>query len=328
MSNSIAVGGVGATPSVDDVFKVARGELTVTLDPTAIGRVRKESPTPKNFVAEEASPVPADGLSTSLSREHARAALYVRTLGLITGKSGVRDSVIKALVELLNSRSHLAMPAGATDASVLQAAASCMYGVGTVFGEACEPLEVSSAISQLPSPALSLDERAQLCSGMPVTAGVLSVGVVRVSVLLSAFVPIVALSAEALRANMSSLEASNLESVQQRHPTAVAEELSTALDGSKLINPRKGGAGNAACITQVRSLRSPADHLPQCEYWGLIDIGAVSTPPTCTTLPAVEFLPHMHSTRAGCVERTGLFSVRTRRTRTHSLPLHAMTNGQ
>lgn len=273
MSNSIAVGGVGATPSVDDVFKVARGELTVTLDPTAIGRIRKESPTPKNFVAAEASPVPADGLSTSLSREHARAALYVRTLALITGKSGVRDSVIKALVELLNSRSHLAMPAAATDASVLQAAASCMFGVGTVFGEACEPLEVSSAISQLPSPALSLDERAQLCSGMPVTAGVLSVGVVRASVLLSAFVPIVALSAEALRANMSSLEASNLESVQQRHPTAVAEELSTALDGSKLINPRKGGAGSAACITQVCSLRSPAadDLLTTCHN---IHIGA------------------------------------------------------
>lgn len=113
------MGGIGATPSLDDVVSVARGHQ-IALDTAGSERIKKESPPPKSFDPEPAAAADASQQSAAavtesngaaaagpswpahLSHKQARAVLFTRLLSLMNGKSGVRLQLADFLKELLN----------------------------------------------------------------------------------------------------------------------------------------------------------------------------------------------------------------------------------
>ena len=99
----VVVGGVGASLSLDDIARVARGEQ-VAIDTAAAERIKKESPAPakgilsvpppSNEPSEESSQTRVARVTDveppiSLTREQARAACLARLMSLVNGHSKV-----------------------------------------------------------------------------------------------------------------------------------------------------------------------------------------------------------------------------------------------
>jgi hypothetical protein len=179
------VGGVGATPSLDDVVSVASGHA-IALDGAAAERIKKESPPPKLFEPEPVEPqtpgsskaaattaaagsaagfaaggatdvvagaaaaaaaAAGPGWPSCLSREQARAAIVTRLLSIMNGKSGVRLQLADFLKDLLNKDLLPALPA-ADDHAALTALADACKGLGHVI-----PPPQPAALPALPSSA-------------------------------------------------------------------------------------------------------------------------------------------------------------------------------
>ena len=118
------VGGVGAQPGLEDVVRVARGELAVVLDTAACERIKKESPPPakaRDAGDEDDDPAPpaqeaAADYSGSLTVEQLRAALLARLLPLVNGRSKVDTTRLRMiqwlhqLQQLLASNSYTCLP--------------------------------------------------------------------------------------------------------------------------------------------------------------------------------------------------------------------------
>ena len=101
-ARQLVVGGVGTLPGLEDVVRVARGELAVVLDTAACERIKKESPPPRKASEEDEDDAPAavvreaaangsDGGSGQLTIEELRAALLARLLPLVNGRSKVQS---------------------------------------------------------------------------------------------------------------------------------------------------------------------------------------------------------------------------------------------
>lgn len=111
----VVVGGVGASLSLDDIARVARGE-EVVIDTAAAERIKKESPapskgapsvpTPSNEPSEVPTltgevPVTDAGTTVSLSGEQTRAAVLARLMSLVNGHSKVSPPHQRLMASLI-----------------------------------------------------------------------------------------------------------------------------------------------------------------------------------------------------------------------------------
>lgn len=187
------------------VLAVVQG-AEVVLDGVAAQRVKKESPPPKAFQAEE--PPTAAPTGPPLDRAQTRAALFFKLLSLVNGRSGVRLAVAEALVALLNSGVLPALPDADADADSLAALAAFLQGVGACVLEAGEKVDAPSALAKAgleSAPGLSAQERSVLTDGQSCAAGTAALCCGAGRQLLAAANAVAALSAEALQADVSLL---------------------------------------------------------------------------------------------------------------------------
>lgn len=202
----VILGGAGATFSLDELLKVVHGN-EVALDHAAAERVKKESPPPKAFQAEQAPAAApaADGSGPWLDGPQARAALLYKLLSLINGRSKVRLAVVEALAALLNSHVTPALPASDADCAALAALAAALQGVGSTLGSggrAAGGLADALAAAGLAAPGLSTAERAVVEDGLSASGGSGAICVQAGKLLLAVANSVAALGAEALQAEV------------------------------------------------------------------------------------------------------------------------------
>lgn len=204
----LTVGGIGATPGLDDVVSVARGHQ-IALDAAGSERIKKESPPPKSFEPEPASDTPAAAVTDNssqdpwpacLSNQQARAVLITRLLSLMNGKSGVRLQLAEFLKELLNKDIIPSLPA-ADDRSALAAVANACKGEG-ITASSQQPFGAAAEAAGISPPGISAAERAAVTSGAAAAAGVGSLMIVAGRQLLTAVTAVSALSCEAAGAQV------------------------------------------------------------------------------------------------------------------------------
>ncbi|KAG1650462.1 hypothetical protein FOA52_005733 [Chlamydomonas sp. UWO 241] len=230
---SLTIGGVGATPSLDDVVRIAGGQ-PVVLDTNACDRIKKASPPPKAFQAEPA-PAPgsddASAAAAGLLPRQARAVVATKLLSLVNGSSGVRLQVCQYLAELLNSGVVPRLPAVETDAGLLSALADACHGAGAsaATGDASAPGD---------APGLSAAERAVLEGGASGSAGVACLAVAAARQLLALAPAVAALSIEAAGAPVKPFDTAVINAQGYKSAAAVADELRTLLEGSKRAGVR------------------------------------------------------------------------------------------
>lgn len=202
--HAVICGGAGATTTLEQVVAVAGG-AQVALDSAALGRLKKESPAPKAFQAEEPPAAPADGSGAALERPQARAALYYKLLALVNGRSGVRPVVAEAIGALLNAGGAPRLPAADSDAPALAALAALLQGVGAAEAADGSQLSASEALAAagVEAPGLSSAERAVLIDGQGAAAGTAALCVQAGKLLLASANAVAALAAEALQADVS-----------------------------------------------------------------------------------------------------------------------------
>ena len=96
-----SVGGIGTQPTLDDVVRVAHGQL-VALDPAGADRVKKLSPPPKQFQAEAWTDASSQqtGSGGQLNVPQIRAIVAVKLLALMNGRSAVRLQVCEFLSQV------------------------------------------------------------------------------------------------------------------------------------------------------------------------------------------------------------------------------------
>ena len=96
-----SVGGIGTQPTLDDVVRVAHGQL-VALDPAGADRVKKLSPPPKQFQAEAWTDASSQQTASGgqLNVPQIRAIVATKLLALMNGRSGVRLQVCEFLSQV------------------------------------------------------------------------------------------------------------------------------------------------------------------------------------------------------------------------------------
>ena len=200
MSSKAYIVGLGA-PTLAEAFKVASG-MCVDLDTAAASRMKKESPAPKSFNAETTPNAPILSEKVSISRECVRAALFFKLNNLVNGKSKCRLSVAEAICTLLNNDVIPKVPMYKTDKECLGVVADAMHGVGCSMaqGEAIQSVFVQKGMDL---PQLSSDERLIIEDGQSMSAGIGSVCTEGGKTVLMFSTLIAALSAEALKAEVS-----------------------------------------------------------------------------------------------------------------------------
>ena len=166
-----ALGGIGAQTTLDDVVRVAQGQV-VALDPAGADRVKKLSPPPKQFQAEPWNDADAAAVEgKSLDAAQIRAIITAKLLVLINGRSGVRVQVCEYLTQLLNHNLVPAMRAADVDATVLRQLADACQGAGsTAIGGTT--LAAGLEAAAVAAPGLSTVERAIMESGASASAGI------------------------------------------------------------------------------------------------------------------------------------------------------------
>lgn len=196
---AFAVGGIGAQPTVDDVVKVALG-LHVALDPAGADRVKKASPPPKNFQAEQCDAASAsDG--NQLAAVQSRAIIATKLLQLMNGKSGVRVQVAEYLVALLNHGIVPALRAANSDDSTLVQLADACHGLGDLASDQPSFAAALSSAS-VEAPKLSSAERLMIQGGGAASAGIGALAVQGGKKLLTLATAAAALSYEAVGAQV------------------------------------------------------------------------------------------------------------------------------
>lgn len=200
----------------------------------------------------------------SLGREESRAALLMRTVELLAsppaGLGTAAASVPSFLASLLNSDVDLVLPADPMDAPVLRAIQGAAAGAGFA-GEWKEGSEVSVVPLQeklaslplaaaaggggtgAPVPPLGSPAAAAAAAGesMAATVGIGGLAVHLASSLSTLADAVAALSCEALQADLGAALEGAASEGQHKWRTEVISDLKSLLQGSKCINPRKGG---------------------------------------------------------------------------------------
>lgn len=195
-----AVGGIGAQPSLDDLVRVAQGQI-VALDPSGAERIKKLSPPPKQFLAEAADAAAATATEGSaLDVVQSRAIVTAKLLVMMNGRSGVRVQLCDYLAQLLNLGLVPTLHAADSDSAVLKQLADACHGVGSTRsgGE----LAASLAAAACTAPGLSAVERAVVESGASASAGVSALTVQAAKRLVTLATAVAALSVEAVGAQV------------------------------------------------------------------------------------------------------------------------------
>ena len=245
-------------PTLDDaIARVVIGGAQVVLDQTAADRIKKESPSPKSF---ESEPYPERGDSDEhdacacLDEAQTRAAIFFKLSSLVNGKSTCRLAVLEFLTSLLNARISPRLSATDNDASALSQLADAIHG----RGKALSTLETGGTDlsevlkrSSIPAPGLSIAERSVLLDGQAASAGTGALCVEASKTLLSMATCVAALSGETMKANVRSFDMGVVEALPHKGSADVADTIRTLLEGSGMVNAKKGGCGSLQALNDV-----------------------------------------------------------------------------
>jgi len=243
MSHRQFIIGAG-TLTLDDVMKVVQGLEEVAIDPSAATRLKKDSPPPKSFHPLP-SPKPSEPPSAFVDDAQARAAIFLKCVSLVNGRSKVRLPVAEFLVGLLNSKITPCLPIREHDVTTLTGMAAVFFGNGAVLHAGDidnDPLRTLT-VAGLEPPGLSESEQTVILSGQSASAGTGALCIESARQLLDAANAIAALSAEALQADIRQLEAETIEAFSTKSASESAASIRGLLDGSKRVNAKKKGAG-------------------------------------------------------------------------------------
>lgn len=200
---AVYVGGVGSTLTVDDVAAIAAG-APVQVDTAALDRLKKESPPPKAFaalssLADVAPETNSGSAPRCLDAQHSRAALLLKLLELLQGKTKARPALASYLGDILNEGLVPLLPAASSDRDALHAIAAACMGLGDIGAQS---LEAALVEKQIQPPLLSAGEAAVVLAGRAPGAGMACCLLVDARASLAAGIAIAALAAEALQADV------------------------------------------------------------------------------------------------------------------------------
>ena len=242
--------GVGE-PKLEDVLAVVCGRRPVAIDAATSSRIKKDSPPPKQFKAEEAPASRAQGGgSRSVDPIAIRAALFFKLNNLVNGKSKCRLAVLEQICGMLNAGVYPAIvvsdgdegkTGAATDTSALSVLADAFHGVGVVSSTGGS-LQAALEGAGIAISSLSAEERMIFEDGIAVSSGVGAVVAEegKASVLMATCVA--ALSAEALKAEVKIFEADIAETFPLKESNAVSETMRTMFAGSTQAVVKKNNA--------------------------------------------------------------------------------------
>lgn len=195
MASLIVIGGPSGT-DLETVVQVAHGDAVVLDAPTA-DRIKKESPSPKDYKPED-QPELYGSKGQALDIMESRAGILCRLISLANGSTKLRLPVVQYLADILNAQVNIQLTSSATDNIPLRQIADA------VAGNACQDSNSTASPGtleqkQVTPPGLSQHERTVLQSGQWVTLGVAAVTVQHARQLLLGATAVAALSAEALQ---------------------------------------------------------------------------------------------------------------------------------
>ena len=203
MAARTIIGAAGSTLSDRDIARLARGG-DVVLDAAASERLKKDSPPKGSTSAASSADVAAaaNDVAAWLTVPQTRAVLLARLLPLVNGSSKTRLGVIELIARLLRSERHLEelLPAAA-DAAAMQWLAAMLPQRATAAAGAISALSTAEQ-AVLDSGGLTADECRALAIGQPAAVGLAAVAIANMQQLLTATSAVMALSAEALQADV------------------------------------------------------------------------------------------------------------------------------
>ena len=216
--------GIGQ-PSLGDVLSIVAAQRSVAIDDATAQRVKKESPPPKQFQAEE-TPVRADlNGSAYVPAEVIRAALFFKLNSVVNGKSKCRLNVLEQACNMLNAGVLPAVGvANKTDKAVFGVIADAFHGVGRELSTG-ESLQVALEGAGITTSGLSADERLILEDGMACSSGIGAICVEEGNAVVSLATFVTALSAEALKAEVKCFDPEVAETFPLKEVNSVAETL-------------------------------------------------------------------------------------------------------
>ncbi len=275
----------------DQVVAVAREGVDVALDPRARDRMQRSREVVEHAAAS-AEPVygintgfgalsdqwvpgperlrlqlnlirsHSSGVGTPLPRTLVRAMMLLRAQGLSQGASGVRPVVVETLVAWLNAGLTPVVPGtgsvGASgDLAPLAHLALALVGEGAVEGPDGRPRPAGEALAEhgLPPLVLQVKEGISLVNGTALMASELAFLVHDGYHLLRAAEFASAMSFDALRGNLDSLDPRVHQARGFPAQAEEAENLRALLSGSALSHPGEGATGQdpyvLRCLPQV-----------------------------------------------------------------------------
>lgn len=201
MASAVVVGSATGTADLQTVLDIAKGQ-PVALDAATAERVKKESPSPKDFKPEAEQTDEHTDETSTLSSLEGRAALFCRLISLAVGSTKLRPAVVQSLVDTLNSADQLQLQHGSTDAATLR--------------------QIADAAAKSAS-GLSAEERSVLQSGQAVTLGVAALTTHAAIKTVLAATAISSMTAEALQAQVCTALRCYSKSVQALHAAVRAK---------------------------------------------------------------------------------------------------------
>ncbi|KAL3157584.1 hypothetical protein ABBQ32_012034 [Trebouxia sp. C0010 RCD-2024] len=233
MASLIVIGGPFGT-DLETVVQVAHGDAIV-LDARTADRIKKESPSPKDFQPEQ-QPESCRSNGQALDIVESRAGILCRLISLANGSTKLRLAVVQYLADILNAQFNIQLTSSATDNIPLQQIADA------VAGNACQDSNSTASpetleLQQVTPPGLSQLERTVLQSGQWVTLGVAAVTIPHARQLLLGATAVAALSAEALQ---TQVKAALEDQYAGKAANDTVAALTALLKDSPRVNPRKG----------------------------------------------------------------------------------------
>ena len=205
MAHSAVIGGASGVGDLQALLQIAQGQ-PIALDVATADRIRKESPSPKEFKPEALDISSSESVDDTLTTIETRASVLCRLISLANGSTKLRPAVVQFFVDLLNSGINVQLSYAAADATPLQQMANAAAGAGLVVQDGISAQLSETLLQQsLSAPGLSQQERSVIQSGQWVTLGVAAVTVQSTRQLLGAATAVAALSAEALQTQVSFL---------------------------------------------------------------------------------------------------------------------------
>ncbi|DBA86294.1 TPA: hypothetical protein ACH3X1_005790 [Trebouxia sp. C0004] len=272
MASSVVIGGPSGAADLQAVLQVAQGQA-IALDVATADRIKKESPSPKDFKLESNDILAATKVESSLTSIESRASILCRLISLANGSTKLRLAVLQYFVDLLNSGTQLLLTSATTDAAPLQQIADAAAGAGlTLCDGKSSPLSESLQRQHLSAPGISQQERAMLQSGQWVTLGAAAVTIQTARQLLLCGTAVAALSAEALQIQV---KAALEDEYAGKAANDVVGSLSALLKDSPRVNLRKAAPLEAfASIPQCHGAADEALASASTSLKGLLTLPA------------------------------------------------------